>query len=288
MPYFELAQEGAGCLRDGVDRLIERLGVVRGRDAEPADLPDVLERCGSHVILRDTLRIGRPQRLDAPAHATTLRGPRRAGRPRTGLCVQTKDMTRVIAGQAGGRRLAVPAGRTTRPTSDRAREALFAAAGSILGSFARLRVLDLYAGSGAVGLEALSRGAARAVLVEADPRAAQVIRANIAAVGLPGARLVTDRVERMLSRGIPADEEPYDVAFADPPYAMPDDAVTGMLAALADGGWLAPGALVIVERASRSGPLRWPDGFSPGRSRRYGDATLWYGHRAGVAAVRPT
>ena len=197
-------------------------------------------------------------------------------------------MTRVIAGQARGRRLATPAGRTTRPTSDRAREGLFATVTATRGPLPGARVLDLFAGSGAIGLEALSRGAALAVLVEADPRAAQVIRANIAVVGLPGARLVTDRVERMLSRGIPAGEEPYDVAFADPPYAMPDDEVTAMLAALAGGGWLAPGALVIVERASRSGPLRWPEGFSPGRSRRYGDATLWYGHRAGIAAVRPT
>lgn len=193
-------------------------------------------------------------------------------------------MTRVIAGQAGGRRLTVPAGRTTRPTSDRAREALFAAAGSILGSFAGLRVLDLYAGSGAVGLEALSRGAADALLVEADPRAGRVIRANIDVVGLPGARLVTDRVERMLARGLPVGAEPYGFVFADPPYVMPDDEVTGMLAALASGGWLAPGALVIVERASRSEHLRWPGGFSPGRSRRYGDATLWYGHGAGTQA----
>jgi 16S rRNA (guanine966-N2)-methyltransferase len=193
-------------------------------------------------------------------------------------------MTRVIAGQAGGRRLTVPAGRTTRPTSDRAREALFAAAGSILGSFAGLRVLDLYAGSGAVGLEALSRGAAGALLVEADPRAARVIRANIDAVGLPGARLVTDRVERMLARGLPAGAEPYDFVFADPPYAVPDDEVTAVLAGLASGGWLAPGALVIVERASRSAPLSWPGGFEPGRSRRYGDATLWYGHGAGTQA----
>jgi 16S rRNA (guanine966-N2)-methyltransferase len=185
-------------------------------------------------------------------------------------------MTRVIAGLARGRRLAVPGGRTTRPTSDRAREAMFAAAGSILGSFAGTRVLDLYAGSGAFGLEALSRGAAAALLVEADPRSAQVIRANIGAIALPGARLVHDRVERLLARGLPATDEPYDVAFADPPYALGDDDVTAMLAALAAGGWLAPGALVIVERAARSGPLRWPEGFSAGRSRRYGEATLWY------------
>ncbi len=197
-------------------------------------------------------------------------------------------MTRVIAGQARGRRLAVPGGRTTRPTSDRAREALFAAAGSDLGSFEGLRVLDLYAGSGAVGLEALSRGADGALLVEADPRSSRVIRANIDAVGLPGARLVTDRVERLLARGLPDGETPYDVAFADPPYALPDAEVTDVLTALVSGGWLAPGALVIVERAARSESLRWPDGIAAARARRYGDTTLWYGHRAGIKLARPT
>jgi 16S rRNA (guanine966-N2)-methyltransferase len=185
-------------------------------------------------------------------------------------------MTRVIAGQARGRRLQVPGGRTTRPTGDRVREAMFAAAGSILGSFEGMRVLDLYAGSGAAGLEALSRGASHALLVESGPRSAQVIRANIGAVGLDGGQLVHDRVERLLGRGLPAGAQPYDVAFADPPYALPGQDVTEVLAALATRGWLAPGALVIVERASRSEPLRWPDGFSPVRSRRYGEATLWY------------
>jgi 16S rRNA (guanine966-N2)-methyltransferase len=186
-------------------------------------------------------------------------------------------MTRVIAGQARGRRLQVPAGRTTRPTGDRVREAMFAAAGSILGSFAGTRVLDLYAGSGAAGLEALSRGAAHALLVESDARAAQLIRANIAAVGLDGAELVRDRVERLLlSRRFPAGKERYDVVFADPPYALTGEAMTSVLAAAGTRGWLAPGALVIVERASRSEPLRWPDGFSPLQSRKYGEATLWY------------
>src|ERR1700688_3710804 len=96
-------------------------------------------------------------------------------------------MTRVIAGEAGGRRLAVPPGTTTRPTSDRAREGLFASVLSELGSLTRKRVLDLYAGSGAVGLEALSRGAEGVLLVESDARAAAVIKANIATLGLKGA-----------------------------------------------------------------------------------------------------
>ena len=202
--------------------------------------------------------------------------------------MHTKGMARVIAGEAGGRRLAVPAGRDTRPTSDRAREGLFATVSSILGPLAGARVLDLYAGSGAVGLEALSRGAAQVLLVESGALAARVIRQNIDAIGLPGAAVIADRVERVLARG--PDQAPgpaggrYDVVFADPPYAMADEEVTRMLARLADGEWLAPGALVIVERATRSGPVRWPDGFVPDRARKYGEATFWYGLGPGTQA----
>ena len=184
-------------------------------------------------------------------------------------------MARVIAGEAGGRRLAVPGGRDTRPTSDRAREGLFATITSIAGSLDGARVLDLYAGSGAVGLEALSRGAGHVLLVEQDARAVRVIRENIEAIGLPGAVLAADRVERVLARG--PDGDRYDVVFADPPYALADAAVERVLALLAAGGWLASGALVIVERATRSGPVTWPDGFTPDRDRRYGEATFWYG-----------
>ena len=103
-------------------------------------------------------------------------------------------MARVIAGEAGGRRLAVPGGRDTRPTSDRAREGLFATITSIAGPLDGARVLDLYAGSGAVGLEALSRGAGHVLLVEQGARAVRVIRENIEAIGLPGAVLAADRV----------------------------------------------------------------------------------------------
>ena len=190
----------------------------------------------------------------------------------------------MIAGEAGGRRLAVPDGRDTRPTSDRAREGLFATISSIVGPLAGARVLDLYAGSGAVGLEALSRGAERVLLVEHGARAARVIRANIEAIGLPGAVVIADRVERVLARGpAPAGGQdgtadgPYDVAFADPPYALADAGVTQVLSLLAERGWLAPGALVVVERATRSGALSWPDGFVPDRARRYGEATFFYG-----------
>ena len=189
-------------------------------------------------------------------------------------------MTRVIAGVAGGRRLAVPPGHGTRPTSDRAREALFSAVWARLGELDGARVLDAYAGSGAVGLEALSRGAAHVLLIESDARAARTIRANAATLGLPGARVVADRVERVLAR--PPDDGPYDLAFFDPPYAVSDAAVTGHLEALGTHGWAAPGALVVVERATRGRALTWPAGYEPDRARRYGEATLWYGRAAGA------
>jgi 16S rRNA (guanine966-N2)-methyltransferase len=214
--------------------------------------------------------------------------------------VHTEGVARVIAGEAGGRRLAVPAGRDTRPTSDRAREGLFATVTSIMGSLAGARVLDLYAGSGAVGLEALSRGAGHVLLVESGTRAARVIRENIEAIGLAGAEVITDRVERVLARGPGPAGGRYDIVFADPPYALADREVSAMLSLLAGGedpagpaargsgptspgegiadrGWLAPEALVIVERATRSGPVRWPEGIVPDRARRYGEATFWYG-----------
>ena len=161
---------------------------------------------------------------------------------------------------------------------------MFSTIVSMLGSLDGTRVLDLYAGSGAVGLEALSRGADHVLLVEQGARATRVIRENIEAIGLPGAVLAADRVERVLARGpAPAGGQDdaeggrYDVVFADPPYALADTAVSQVLSLLADQGWLAPGALVVVERATRSGPVSWPDGFVPDRARRYGEATFWYG-----------
>jgi 16S rRNA (guanine966-N2)-methyltransferase len=196
--------------------------------------------------------------------------------------MHTKGVARVIAGEAGGRRLAVPGGRDTRPTSDRAREGLFATISSIVGPLAGARVLDLYAGSGAVGLEALSRGAGHVLLVESGARAGRVIKENVASLGLPGAQVVLDRTERVLARGPEDSGGGYDVVFADPPYALSGEEVSAMLTALADRAWLAPGALVIVERATRSGPLSWPAGYVADRARRYGEATFWYGLAAGT------
>lgn len=198
-------------------------------------------------------------------------------------------MTRVIAGIAGGRRLAVPAGTTTRPTSDRAREGLFSSLLSELGSFDGARVLDLYAGSGAIGLEALSRGAAQVLLVESDQRAAAVIKANVKTVALPGATMAVDRVERLLARRLAdnQDQNRFDLVIADPPYSLADKVVIENLTLLR-AGWLADRALIVIERATRSGPLDWPPGFLPGKSRRYGEATFWYGWYGSEAGAGQT
>ncbi|HEY3561182.1 MAG TPA: 16S rRNA (guanine(966)-N(2))-methyltransferase RsmD [Kribbella sp.] len=186
-------------------------------------------------------------------------------------------MTRIVGGVAGGRRIGVPAGSGTRPTADRVREALFSSLESEFGSFDGLAVLDLYAGSGAIGLEALSRGAAQAVLVESDRRAAEVIAANIKVVGLPGAKLLTRPVEKV-SAGDPPTV--FDLVFADPPYKLETAELQDVLTGLAAQGWLADDALVVVERGKRE-PWEWPEGFAALRDRKYGEARLWYGHRHG-------
>ena len=184
---------------------------------------------------------------------------------------------RIIAGAARGRRLAAPSGRATRPTSDRVREALFSTVESRLRSLAGARVLDLYAGSGALGLEALSRGAEHVLLVESDPRALRTLLANVATVGRPGATPRRADVRRLLS--VPPDR-PYDLVLADPPYDVVAEEVGDVLALLRDQRWLAPGSLVVVERGTRGGDVDWPEGYEAVAQRRYGETTLWYGRPA--------
>lgn len=189
-------------------------------------------------------------------------------------------MTRVIAGAARGRRLAVPPGEGTRPTGDRAREALFSGLESEFGGMSGLSVLDLFAGSGALGLEALSRGADKVLLVEADRRVARLIAQNVATVGLPGARVVADRAERAVAAPEPPKEAPFDLVLLDPPYAVADGAVVTILTALADGGWLAPEAVTVLERSARDADFPWPAGFEATRTKTYGEARMnfavWY------------
>ncbi|MGV0742049.1 16S rRNA (guanine(966)-N(2))-methyltransferase RsmD [Mycolicibacterium sp. XJ870] len=178
-------------------------------------------------------------------------------------------MTRIIAGTLGGRRISVP--RTgTRPTSDRVREAVFNALASRL-EFSGLAVLDLYAGSGALGLEALSRGAASALFVEADQRAAAVVTKNIAALGVAGATVRRGSVASVLAAGA---GRAVDLVLADPPYDLDAAAVDAMLTALADGGWVRAGAVIMVERRATSEPVTWPAGWAALSARRYGDTRV--------------
>ena len=183
-------------------------------------------------------------------------------------------MTRIIAGTAGGRRIKTPLGDSTRPTSDRVREALFSAVDSALGSVYGLRFLDVYAGSGAVGLEARSRGAGVVTLVEHDRRTAALIAQNARTLGFTGIDVLAVPAARAFAHPPRA---PYDIVFLDPPYAVPDQDVAAVLEAMRDQGWLSPDALVVVERSSRGADLPWPPGFSGDRTRKYGETTLWYG-----------
>ena len=180
-------------------------------------------------------------------------------------------MTRIVAGSARGRRLRTPTGQRTRPTADRVREALFSALESALGSLEGLRVLDLYAGSGALGLEALSRGAASALFVEADHRACTVIGQNIASLGVAGATVRRGSVGAVLAAGA---DRPVDLVFADPPYELGDTEVGEILAALVEGGWTEPGTIAVVERGASGSALKWPDAWTVWPQRRYGDTRL--------------
>lgn len=186
-------------------------------------------------------------------------------------------MTRIIGGSAGGRRLKTPTGENTRPTSDRVREAMFSAIDAGYGSISGLRFLDLYAGSGAVGLEAMSRGAGLVTLVEHDRRTASLIRENAKTLGFSAVEVIASTVTRAIAH---APRAPYDVVFLDPPYAMELEEVATILATLRSNYWLAEDALVVVERSTRGRGLGWPEGFIGERSKKYGDTTLWYGRAA--------
>jgi len=188
-------------------------------------------------------------------------------------------VTRIVAGAARGRRLEVPAA-GTRPTSDRAREGLFNTLAGLL-EFDGLVVLDLYAGSGAVGLEALSRGAAHVRLVESDRGAAATIAKNIAALGLSGAALTPSSVESFLAGARSGGDgaQTFGLVFADPPYALAELDVASLLATIADRDVLEPGGIVVLERSVRSPEPRWPNVIEPLKQKRYGEGVLWYGRR---------
>ncbi len=206
-------------------------------------------------------------------------------------------MTRIIAGQARGRLLKVPTA-GTRPTSDRVRESLFSSLDHQLGSWSGRRVLDLYAGTGALGLEALSRGAGSALAVDSSPGAVEIIRRNAKSVGLP---LIVERadVSRWVAnatqairdgQAVPARESdktvsrdargPFDVVFIDPPYELGLLQTESVVAQLGIGELIRDGAVVVVEYPTRAGTFAWPDGFTEVTDRRFGDTSVtravWY------------
>ena len=183
---------------------------------------------------------------------------------------------RIIAGEAGGRRLAVPAGEGVRPTSDRVKESVFSALGP--GRLVDARVLDLYAGSGALGLEALSRGAAQALFVDQDPAAARAIRANIETLGFDGRATIRQTPVATLLAG-PPPPEPFDLALLDPPYDTSAADVENALHLLVERQWLAPNATVVVERAAGSPPLGWPPRWRSTWERCYGDTLVLFAQR---------
>jgi 16S rRNA (guanine966-N2)-methyltransferase len=182
-------------------------------------------------------------------------------------------MTRIIGGNFRGRSIKVPDAET-RPTSSRVREAIFSSVEHAVSGLDDLRVLDLFSGSGAFGIESISRGAAEAVLIEKDLRAADTLHTNVANFGIKNARVViadafTD-VAQKSGRGT------FDVVFIDPPYSFEDQDVDTLIANLVQNDWLNEYAVIVVERGSRS-QVQWPDSVEELRKKVYGDTSIWYG-----------
>ena len=187
---------------------------------------------------------------------------------------------RIIAGLAKGRNLISPSG-ATRPTSDRAREALFSTLESEFGSINDLNVLDLYCGSGAVGAEALSRGAAVVYAVDNDEKATSVTRQNFALLenisGIGTTSVITSSVGKFLDK---TSELQFDVIFLDPPYDLPNNEIEKTLSSLVKNGFLKSSAVVAIERDSKSKRLNWPLGLKELKERKYGAATIFYAEPA--------
>ncbi|MGI8695370.1 MAG: 16S rRNA (guanine(966)-N(2))-methyltransferase RsmD [Mycobacteriales bacterium] len=184
-------------------------------------------------------------------------------------------MTRILAGRAGGRTLTTPPGSATRPTAGRVRDALFTSVAGRM-ELPGADVVDLYAGSGALGLEAMSRGASTALLVESGRAALRAIRMNVAALGLPAVTVCPMPVERAVESA--RWRRPVDLVLADPPYDIDPQSLTRVLGLVA-ASWLRPGGLVVLERSARDPEWVWPESLEPLAQRSYGDTALWYGRR---------
>ncbi|QGK71073.1 16S rRNA (guanine(966)-N(2))-methyltransferase RsmD [Allosaccharopolyspora coralli] len=181
-------------------------------------------------------------------------------------------MTRIVAGAVGGRRIEVPP-RGTRPTSEKVREAVFSALEAAT-DLHDARVLDLFGGSGALGLEALSRGAGHAMFVESDRRAAQILRRNATSLGFRSIRVEQAKVETVLAT---EPDEPFDVVLVDPPYDLDVATLDRILSALAANGWTEPGTVLVVERSLHGDDPEWPRPLSGLRVKRYGDTAVHWG-----------
>ncbi len=189
-------------------------------------------------------------------------------------------MTRIIAGRAGGRTIATPRGSATRPTTDRVREAVFSRLEALV-DLDGARVLDLYAGSGALGLEAVSRGAGHLLAVEKHRATAALVERNARALGLADlVEVRTASVSTVLRDGPSRDEDRYHVALLDPPYPLSEAALGEVLGQLLAHGWLDSEAVVVVERSARSPEPAWPEGLRHLGSRSYGETAV---HVAEVA-----
>jgi 16S rRNA (guanine966-N2)-methyltransferase len=190
-------------------------------------------------------------------------------------------LSRIIAGSRGGQRIVMPPGDRTRPTTDRVREALFStitawagrAAEPVEQSLSGMAFCDLYAGSGAVGLEAASRGATRVLLIEREPRTARLCRRNAEALGL-AVDVVISPVEQILKKP-PA--RSFDIVFADPPYELDAATVSAQIEQLVVNSWVDRGSLIVVERSRRTPQLVWPDAAAKRWSRAYGETILCFG-----------
>lgn len=189
---------------------------------------------------------------------------------------------RIIAGLAKGRNLISPQG-AVRPTSDRAREALFSTLESEFGSLSDLNFLDLYCGSGAVSAEALSRGAGFVQAVDKEEKATAIARSNHEMLqnipGVGSSSVITMSTARFLERPV---EVKFDIVFLDPPYELSDMEVSKTLAALVNNGFLKEGSIVAIERGSKRAAIEWPAGLLPLKERKYGAATIFYAEAQSV------
>ena len=184
-------------------------------------------------------------------------------------------MTRIIAGEFRGRRIKVPDS-GTRPTADRVREAIFSSLISI-DAIEDLNVLDLYAGSGALGIEAISRGAAKALFVDSNKSACQIINQNLKELNLD-AFVSEVKVETLLNTP-PAHkfQAPFHLIFLDPPYDYANSDIAKVLNLGLKNSWFSEDAILVVETSKAIKEFVWPDGFESLRDKSYGDTTVWYG-----------